>query len=442
MIYNYYMKINFTLLFAVSALLFCAPLHAQVTVVKQQGSSVYLDISDFNRRVSVGDTFKVILSQETLTNPTTGKELGLINHYSPAGKITEVQPLYAIGQAADDTVYSIGQEVIIESVSGATNAELSAPQDTLSSSSRKIKTYDVLEREIISAVQIPLTDSSEEIAALDANGNLILYAIEGNALKEITQFVLPNRSKPLSLSAKDLLQSGLPQLFVTIYKEDQQKIVTLVFELQENQFKQIASIPYFVKEIGCGDEKSIYAQVPFISNLRAGNAHKLIYQNGRFKLEKESFRTRGNWLAGSQYAPVQNKDTENFIYTASNGRLRLRLNNGKFADSPALFATAPNRVKYKQEIVSFYPALQVYNQQGHAVFAGIENTAKFGLLSEQFGQYSGGKIHFLTYENGVFGKQETLELNGFVYDTSCTQHGILVPQVLPSGQTVLAEIYR
>ena len=55
---------------------------------------------------------------------------------------------------------------------------------------------------------------------------------------------------------------------------------------------------------------------------------------------------------------------------------------------------------------------------------------------------NGGKIHFLKYENGSLRVEESLDLDGFAYDTSCTSRGILIPQVLPSGQTVLTEIYR
>ena len=201
-------------------------------------------------------------------------------------------------------------------------------------------------------------------------------------------------------------------------------------------------MPYFVKEIGCDDEKEIYAQKPFINGTRPGDAHELDYDKGRFKLDDDSFSTRGNWLTGINRYEIQNKDTDNFIYTASNGYLRMRLANGKFTQSPDLFATAPNRVKYKQEIVAFYPSLQVYGPEGRATVAGIQNTTRFGLLSEQFGQYNGGKLHFLTYENGAFTVAETVDLKGFAYDTSCTAQGILVPQVMPGGQTILTEIYR
>lgn len=93
MVYIYYMKIKFCR-YIVLAVLFLFPslAFAQLTVVRTDGNKVYIDISSLSRSVQTGDTFKVILSSEKLTNPTTGKELGLVHNYSAEGKITEVQP--------------------------------------------------------------------------------------------------------------------------------------------------------------------------------------------------------------------------------------------------------------------------------------------------------------------------------------------------------------
>ena len=74
--------------------------------------------------------------------------------------------------------------------------------------------------------------------------------------------------------------------------------------------------------------------------------------------------------------------------------------------------------------------------------APVQNTTALGILSESFGSYKSSKIHFLTYENGTLDVRETVELNGFLYDTNCTALGILAPQVVSGGQTVLTEIYR
>lgn len=446
MLYHYYMKINFKLMLAavLAACLFpCA--WAQVTVVKQDGKKIYLDTTELNRNVAVGDAFKIIVSREKLTNPKTGKDLGFVYHYSPEGKIIEVQLLYAVGELEKSGSYSLGQEAVI-TASGMTAAV--APVSTVNAapaaaSGRKIKTYPAVEREIISAVKADLNAMpGEEIAALDAKGRLVLYAEEGGALRQKAEQKLPGGKKPLTLSAKDLMKSGYAQLFAVVYDEADQKISTLVFDASDNEFKQIAVLPYFVKELGCGGEKEIYAQKPFVGGAKGGDARELEYKNGKFVMDKDAFSTRGNWLSGLNYYEIQNKDQDNLVYTASNGKLRLRLSNGKYADSPALFATAPNRVKYKQDIISFYPSLQVYGPEGRATLAGVENTTKLGLLSEQFGQYSGSKIHFLTYENAVLDVRDTVTLNGYLYDTNCTARGILAPQVLSGGQTVLTEIYR
>lgn len=76
------------------------------------------------------------------------------------------------------------------------------------------------------------------------------------------------------------------------------------------------------------------------------------------------FSTQRNWLTGLNRYDVENAGADNLIYTSSNGTVRLTLQNGKRAESKDLFAAAPNRVKYKQEIVKFYPSLQVFGPPG------------------------------------------------------------------------------
>jgi len=266
MLYHYYMKINLKL-FAIGLCFLFSFLyaHAQVTVVKQDGQKIYLDTSEYNRTISVGDSFKIILSQEKLVNPKTGKDLGLVNHYSVEGKITEVQPMYVIGEIPGKTHFTVGQEAVIENTVVPQNAQQDSQQQQAAApiSNRKMITYDAIEREIISAVQADLTDDEkEEIAALDTKGDLVIYKVQGNTLQEIAQQKLPTGYKPITLSAQNIMDHEKAQLFAVGYKENEQKISTFVFELQNTTLKQIELLPYFVKELGCGDDKEIYAQRP------------------------------------------------------------------------------------------------------------------------------------------------------------------------------------
>ncbi len=450
MLYLYYMKINFSRFFTAFLAIFlysCAL--AQVTVVKQDGEKIYLDTSELNRNVSVGETFKIITGQEKLTNPKTGKDLGYIYHYSAEGKIIEVQPLYAVGRLSEQGQYAAGQEAVISplpqtavSAPDIQTQDAAAAQKTLVSN-RKIKTYPVIQHEIISAVKADLSAfPGDEIAALDTKGHLFLYTEENNTLRMLAETKLPAGKTPLTLSALDLMKSGRPQLFVTMYDPRKQKISTLVLDVVDHEFKELDSLPYFVKELGCGENKKLYAQKPFTSGVKGGDARELIYEKNRFLVGETVFDTRGNWLTGLNWYPIQTKEKNNFLYTADTGKLRLKLDNGKYAEAPSLFATAPNRVKYKQDIISFFPSVQAYGPAGRATLAAVQNMTRLGILSESFGSYKSSKIHFLTYENGTLDVRESVELDGFLYDTNCTAHGILAPQVLSGGQTVLTEIYR
>jgi hypothetical protein len=92
--------------------------------------------------------------------------------------------------------------------------------------------------------------------------------------------------------------------------------------------------------------------------------------------------------------------------------------------------------------VKFYPSLQVFGPAGDATVAAVENTSKLGLLSETFGQYQSGKIHFLTFEKGRLSLQDTVNLDGVVYDTACSDRAVLAAEVLPDGSSSVVEIFK
>ncbi|MBR2392670.1 MAG: hypothetical protein IKA93_03765, partial [Elusimicrobiaceae bacterium] len=173
-----------------------------------------------------------------------------------------------------------------------------------------------------------------------------------------------------------------------------------------------------------------------------GNARELDYERGKFKLDDDSFSTQRNWLTGINRYDVAKDDSDNLLYTSSNGKIRMTLPLGKRAESDSVFATAPNRVKYKQEVLQFYPSLQVFGPDGRATIAAVENTAKMGLLSDTFGQYESGKIHFLTFEKGRLNITDTVELDGVIYDTACSNTSILTAEVLADGTTSVVEVLK
>lgn len=431
------MKIKLFLLTFFS--LFALNATAQLTVVRVQNHQVYLDTSAAPQAVNKGDTFKVILSSEKLTNPKTGKELGLLYNYSEPGVITEVQPLYAIGKIPSEKGIEIGQEAVVEQAQTTQTPNIKTqPEQPAAPEIQKIS-YEPIEQEVVAlttgAVSAPNADN---IITLCAKGKLTVWNRDGEKLQEVTSYQLPAGKMPLSVSAEKIRGNDTAEVFVSVYEEQLSRISTFVLAYENGKWTTLATLPYFVKETGC-DKKTVWMQRPFVLGARPGNARNIIYKDGKFTAGELQIGTRHNWLAGLNIFPT-NKDEEKLIYTTPGGQIKLEPAKGKTSAYKDFSVGAPNRVKYKQEMVKFYPALQVLERQGCTQAAVVENTAKFGLLSGTFGQYSGGKIHFLAFEKGRLTPTQTVEMDGFMYDTACTPAALLTAEVLSDGNSAVVEI--
>ncbi|MGN0017173.1 MAG: hypothetical protein ACI37O_07550 [Candidatus Avelusimicrobium sp.] len=430
------MKINTA--FLLSILFFIPALcPAQLTVVRVDGQKVYIDTSVLNRNVSKGETFKIILSSERLVNPKTGKDLGPLYTYSPEGKITEVQPMYAVGELPKGTKAAVGQEAVLEPLAAEEPAaETVKTQDAKPSSIRKT-TFAPVEQEIVSLSTAEVTaPKAENIVTLSKKGQLTVWTPAGDKLEQNLSFQIPSGKTPLTVSAYPAQNVQTADIFVTVYDASREKISTLVLSNQNGRLTQTDTLPYFVKELGCGAEKTLWAQKPFVSGAKPGNARKLAYQNGKFVLTESTLNTGRNWLTGV------NEADGSLVITAQNGVIRRTSPDGKKAESKSLFASAPNRVKYKQEILKFYPSVQVFGPADNRVYAAVENTAKLGLLSDTFGQYQSGKIHFMSFEKGRLKITDTAETDGFIYDTACSARAVLAAEVLPDGTSSVVEFFK
>ncbi|MDD6152860.1 MAG: hypothetical protein PUK24_04680 [Elusimicrobia bacterium] len=430
------MKINTA--FLLSVLFFIPALcPAQLTVVRVDGQKVYIDTSVLSRNVSKGETFKIILSSERLVNPKTGKDLGPLYTYSPEGKITEVQPMYAVGELPKGTKAAVGQEAVLEPLAAAEPAAKTVKtQDAKPSSIRKT-TYEPVEQEIVSLSTAAVTaPEAENIVTVSKKGQITVWTPAGDKLEQNLSFQIPAGKTPLTVSAYPAQNAQTADIFVTVYDASREKISTLVLSNQNGRLAQTDTLPYFVKELGCGAEKTLWAQKPFVSGAKPGNARKLAYQNGKFVLTESTLNTGRNWLTGV------NEADGSLVITAQNGVIRRTSPDGKKAESKSLFASAPNRVKYKQEILKFYPSVQVFGPADNRVYAAVENTAKLGLLSDTFGQYQSGKIHFMSFEKGRLNITDTAETDGFMYDTACSARAVLAAEVLPDGTSSVVEFFK
>ena len=438
MVYNYYMK-KFLFSVLISSLSLCAV--AQMTVVRVDGKKVFLDTSEEKTVPAKGSTFKVILSSQPLINPKTGKNLGDIYTYSETGTLVEIQPLYAVGELKNTTGVNIGQAAVFEEIKTAVPAQIEEKQPQ--KSTRKTTVYNPVEQTVISLSQADVTAPGAKniITLSDKNQITVFSRADNENLKQEMSFTLPVGQKGISVSSAPV-KAGLAQIFVSAYNSTTGKISTFVLENQNSALKQTSSLPYFVKELGCGKDKKIWAQRAFILGNSPGDAREVVYEKNKFIASGSTFSTHHNWLEGLNYFPVEKENANNLILTANDGTLRMMLANGKRAESKDNFGSTPLRLQHKQEILKFYPSVQAFGMPGHATLAAVENDAKFGLLSKTFGQYKNGKIHFLDYQKGRLHITDTVELDGTLYDTACTDTVILTAEALPDGTSSIVEILK
>ncbi len=441
MVYNYYMK-KFSAILCMLCCFFLAA-RAEMSVVRIDGNKIYLDTSDEKTALTKGTTFKVIVSSEKLTNPKTGKNLGDVYKYSAVGTITEVQPLYAVGELKNTTGVAVGKTAVLEEIKTAVPAEEKTTQPKTPVSTRKKITYQPLEQTVISLTEADVTaHGAKNIITLSEQNHVTVYSRGANeTLNEEMNFTLPSGKKGVTVSAAPV-KAGLAQIFVTVYNPDQGQLSTLILENNNGKLETAATLPYFVKEIGCGGTKKIWGQRPFVLGLNPGNAREIVYEKQKFVPSGAQFNTRHNFLEGLNYYPVEKAGQNNLITTAGNGTLRMILANGKRAESKDYFGSTPLRFQYKQQILKFYPSVQAFGEPGRVTLAAVENTTKLGLLSETFGSYQNGKIHFLDYEKGRLHVTDTVELDGVLYDTACTDTAILTAETLADGNSTVVEILK
>ncbi|MBR4592264.1 MAG: hypothetical protein IKO35_03560 [Elusimicrobiaceae bacterium] len=437
------MKIK-TLLFSV-LIFFPFVAQAQLTVVRIKNNQIYLDTSTVKGSLQKGNHFKVILSSEKLTNPKTGKDLGLVYNYSEVGEIIEVQPLYAVGEIHSTSGISVGQEAVLEEepTPAPAVAKASGSKTAENTQHQKIS-YQPVEQEIIGLAEAAfIQPDAQNIITLSNKGQITVWNRGKETLTQVSFYQLPKGKTPVALSAAPVRNpAATAEIFAVVYDPNTLRISTLVLAYENNQWNLLDTLPYYVKELGCSPEKTLWMQKPFVSDSIPGNARQIIYQNGKFQPGTKTLSTRRNWLSGMSLFPLEKAKEPSLIYTSSYGKIKLDLPNGKSTQSKEVSAGAPNRVKYKQDILKFYPSLLVITSDEKPSVAAVENTTKLGLLSEAFGQYDSGKIHFLSFEKGRLVLKDTVALDGFVYDTACSARGILTAEILPDGQSSVVEIFN
>ncbi|WP_148204447.1 hypothetical protein [Elusimicrobium minutum] len=419
-------------------------------VAKQEGKTVYLDITEIKNPVYKGDKLKLILSEEELKNHK-GESLGVIYKYGAAAEITGVEEKYAVAELAEPYKTKQGQKLELEKqqtarpVPAVTSATIAAEE--ISNVEKAYKFNPVKER-LISGSFLNINGVAH-IAAAAASNKIKIFKINGAELEPVTEYSVPSYKEIITASAGDIKQTGTAQIFAVIYESVSNKVSTVVFEIKDNKLEQTGVLKHIAK-VSTRDGKDVLLgqEIYFHNGLKTTQVNEIVYEKGKFKAQKTSVKAGMNASVFSFSIADFNKDKkDDVLFATTYGKVNLYLNGGKkIAFTSGDFSTTPKRIAFAGNIYRVLLPVPVFkNEQGNYVFAAAENTAKLGIVADSFGAYQKGAVYFGGWNDVTLAGLGKTETDGVIYDLSYCEYGaskgVLATLVYDSDNTVF-EIFK
>ena len=316
----------FTVLFTLS------PLFAQqAEIVKQDGKTVYIDISALEQKPEKGTDFTVIIEGEDIINPKTGQNLGKTPETTIKGRITNTEDLFAVGktekQTADLTgraVYFPKQEQKTEDIKSNTFLDENFPSDNS-----------------LPLWQTPLEQPAKTIAVCDINGDgkteIILTALNKNTLtvygitqdKKLEQKTSYNLAADKNILAADCaaVNESLSTLFISVFDNLRQNLFTYPFIWQDNGLKQTKAFEGIINGIAPHNSRRMLFTQKLLKHDKTflfSEPAQLNFKHNKYKAGK-ALKTAGlKSIFAFNFTDLENTGLTNTVYAIKQGKLKLQ----------------------------------------------------------------------------------------------------------------------
>ncbi|MBT3392757.1 MAG: hypothetical protein HOF38_01330 [Elusimicrobiaceae bacterium] len=450
-IHRNYIKIIISLV--ITLLLPISAFSEGLSIVKQSGTRVYIDTTEFKGEVSRNEYFEV-LEEETLINKKTGKNLGIIENQIVDGKVVEVKKNYFIGRLRKDV--EVKEDYIVrlfdEPKTEISNEEVfaAAPavinkEDALIFKSQPLK-GKMIDIDFIS-INTEKGKTKKGVIALFENGDIATYTIKQTAEEQVLEPVytygIGNFKQPISLEVFNKGEKAPTYVLVTVYDKTKHKVKTEIYNYMNNKLDKEDEVKFMVRSTYAKGKKTYYGQsVLYYDKFRVGPIAEVYEKNGKFKLKSEPIVWHKLDLVYGFNKTDLDKDEAGpeFLITTDNFRIRAQYEDKKiYVESLRGFGRTPNRLKWGQEIIGFYSNIPIVEKQGRSYVLGTANKVKRGLLTEKFSRYKNSKLYIVGWEDSNFKERNNLELGGYVYNFRAGEilgnKVVLIPVIMPTGKT-------
>ena len=437
--------ITFMLVFCFPFVQICAQ---EALIVKQDGERVYLDISEFKEKPQVNDNFTVTFWGGEIKNPKTGKVLGKTIEQRLNGTITEVENLFAVGK-----VNNINKEDRLEGLNADIQISLPTQNTATQTENNSPAVKPLWQSEPLDGKALAFTagniagNSESDLIIAYEDNNIITYTLQDDKLNKTAEFKLNPMYKIVSLDNGDLNGNNKAEIFISYFNTVQNHFNTSVYEMEDNNFVEKATIRGLVKGIApFNTERVLYTQniTNMSGKFKTFTPALLEYKDGKYEAGKSLKAYKFHSIYGFNVAEFET-GKQNVIYTQPSGKLRLQFNKkSSYINSPSEFnfASTPNRIKFDNEIFKFYSSLALYNGDGGIIVAGLENESKLGILSAAFGSYHRAKLVLLKWDGSSLEKFGETPIGGYTVDLLQGSLGsykdiVIIPFINGAGKTTV-----
>ena len=440
------------LTFVVFVLSFTQAFAQEALIVKQDGGRVYLDISEFKEKPKVNDTFAVTFWGGEIKNPKTGKVLGKAIERRLNGTITAVEELFAVGDITDfdkqDKLEGLEANITVTSFTAPAQVETNIQPATPVNKTTSLWQSAALDGKAAGFTAGDITGQGRnDLVIAYQDGNVVAYNLQDNKLNKMSEFKFSPMYKVISLDNGDLNGNNKAEIFISYFDTVRNHFSTAVYEFENDSWAEKGTFRGLVKGIApLNGKRVLYTQS--INNISgkfsALSPSVLVYKNGKYSAGEHLKAYKFKSIYGFNIAKFDG-DKEQVIYTQPSGKLRLQFErSSSYITSPSDFdfASTPNRVKFDNEIIKFYPSVALYEADGEMIVAGLENKAKLGILSSTFGSYQSGKLVLLKWDGSALNKLDEAPLGGYTIDLAQGSLGdyqdvLIVPFITSAGKTTV-----
>lgn len=410
-----------SLLFFLAFSALALPLFAQgAEVIRQDGKTVYFDLSDTKKLPRGGDLFEIVLPGEEIINPKTGKSLGREEGERINGTIVRVKDLFAVGELGKD-IEVLGLKAQFKSKNNP------AEQNVL------FLEAEFPEQNAVKPLwQSPAFKEAPRFAALcDIDGNAINEAVlsfardneikifslsENKKLLEKASYKIPRVKNILALDCATLPDTGKATLFVTIFNPLDNTFETLPLSMEGGELKAGKPFEGLTQGLAPYNRSRVLYTQKVVKTGKRNNLTppaRLIFENGAYQAG-EALKIKGlNTIFGFNMADLEGDGVLTPIYITQDGKIRTRLGEPTdfaLSEGGNNFSVSPNVFEFNKAKHSLYLPLPIFNggEEGKTFLAAAQNNMDKDNPS--------ANIYILKWTGSNFGKYKVLPLQGTLYD--------------------------